>query len=334
VTAGQLDGSSPEGAIDELGQLCQARLRHLVEVREPLVLISQIQRSGGTLLSQLFDGHPQCHAHPQEVHIGHPKKRVWPRLDLSSPESWFGMLREDMVWKLLAKGYRKENAAGEVFPFLFSPTLQELAFEASVAGRRPEGERDVLDCYFTSYFNAWLDNHNLYTGPKRIVTGFTARLAMSLGNVRRYFAVYPDGTLISIVRDPRGWYASARAYHKRYQELEPALSWWRRSVEAALTASERYPGRVVLLTYEQLVEEPDATIAALAERLGIEMVPELLTPSFNGRPIKANTSFSVSRYGVVAERSRAYRDLLDAEEIAQVERLAGDLYERAAERAL
>ena len=56
--------------VDEYRYLCQARLKHLVEVREPLVLISQIPRSGGTLLSQLFDGHPECHAHPGELEIG------------------------------------------------------------------------------------------------------------------------------------------------------------------------------------------------------------------------------------------------------------------------
>ena len=62
----------------------------------------------------------------------------------------------------------------------------------------------MLDAYFTSYFNAWLDNQNLYTGPKRVVTGFTPRLAMDEGSVERFFAAYPDGTLVSIVRDPRG----------------------------------------------------------------------------------------------------------------------------------
>ena len=47
------------GEIEEYHELCRARLDHVVPVREPLVLISQIQRSGGTLLSQLFDGHPE-----------------------------------------------------------------------------------------------------------------------------------------------------------------------------------------------------------------------------------------------------------------------------------
>jgi hypothetical protein len=319
----------------EYRQLVRARLKYTVDVREPLVLISQVQRSGGTLLSQLFDGHPECHAHPQELHIGYPKKRIWPELDLGQPGTWFDVLHEKIAWKQLRKGYRKENAARERFPFLFLPTLQKAVFDRCVKKRTVECERDVLDCYFTSYFNAWLDNHNLYTGPKRVVTGFTARLAMEPGNVERFFEVYPDGALISLVRDPRGWYASARAYHRRYDELEPALGWWRRSAEATLAASEHHGARVLVLTYEQLVRETKATMGRVADRLGITMSQTLLTPTFNGRPIQANSSFAIGgAYGVRAERSSAYRDLLDTDEIARINELAGDLYECACARSL
>ena len=60
------------------------------------------------------------------------------------------------------------------------------------------------------------------------------------------------------------------------------------------------------------------------------MRPELLVPTFNGRPIRANSSDRVQGYGVRAERTEAWRDRLDAETVARVEELAGDLYERAA----
>src|SRR5437667_1135310 len=84
-----------EQAVREHQLLVDMRLRYQVPVREPLALISQISRSGGTLLSQLFDGHPQCHAHPDELMIGYPRRRHWPQLDLQdSPERWFEMLAE------------------------------------------------------------------------------------------------------------------------------------------------------------------------------------------------------------------------------------------------
>jgi Sulfotransferase family len=216
----------------------------------------------------------------------------------------------------------------DVFPFVFSLKLQREIFERCAAGAT--SEREVLDAYFTSYFNAWLDDHNLYTGPKNAVVGFTPRLAMELDRVERFFAAYSDGLLVSIVRDPRGWYASARRHRRYYADLEQAIGLWRASTESALEAAGRFGDRVVVLTYEQLVEDPERTVSALAARVGIAMTPELLVPTFNGRPIRANSSEAVDRTGILRERGGAYRDVLDRETIAAIERQAGDLYERAA----
>jgi hypothetical protein len=318
--------------LDEYARLFAARLEHLVEVREPLVLISQIQRSGGTLLSQLLDGHPECHAHPGELHIAKPRKYNWPPLDLGRPERWFDVLFEAPARDYLLRGYKKPSTKRhdhDVFPFLFLPRLQQAIFEQCVAGRLVERERDVLDCYFTSYFNAWLDNQNLYSGSKKIVTAFVARLSGELANVERFFAAYPDGTLISIVREPCAWYASAQKYRWRYADLEESVRRWRRSTTAAIEAGTRFPDRVAVLTYDLLVLETEATMRRLADRLGITMSPELLTPTFNGRPIRANSSTPVERHGILTDRTTAYRDSLDTATIDRIQELAGPLYEQA-----
>jgi hypothetical protein len=322
------------GELEEYRVLCRARVEHLVAVREPLVLVSQIQRSGGTLLSQLLDGHPECHADPFELKIGYPRKENWPPLDLARPDSWFELLFHARAVKLFVGGYAKQaktEHALDRFPFLLLPRLQKAIFDACVAGGRVERERDVLDCYFTSYFNAWLDNQNLYAGPKRVVTGFTPRLAMDPANLERFFAAYPEGTLISIVRDPRAWYVSASKHMPEYYgEVEAALGLWRLSAEAGLGAVERFGERVLLLTYDQLVLETEATMGRVAERIGITMSPLLLLPTFNGRPIRANSSEPVERYGVLPERASAYRDSLDSDTLRRIAQLAGDLYDRAA----
>ncbi len=319
--------------LEEYEALTELRSNHLVPVREPLVLISQIQRSGGTSLSQLFDGHPEVHAHPHEICIGKPEKWDWPPLDLAAPETWFATLHEPLLAEWIETGFVKDltelrkQRDPDVFPFVFSLKLQRAIFDRCAAGAA--AEREVLDAYFTSYFNAWLDNHNLYTGPKKAVVGFTPRLAMELGRVERFFAAYPDGLLVSIVRDPRGWYASARRHRKYYADLEQSLGLWRASTESALEAAERHGDRVVVLTYEALLEDPEAAMSALAARVGIEPTPDLLVPTFNSRPIRANSSDAVERTGILPERRDAFRDVLSADEIARIDRLAGDLYERA-----
>jgi Sulfotransferase family len=318
----------------ELSQLQATRLAHIVPVCEPLVLISQIQRSGGTLLSQLLDGHPEAHAHPGELCIGKPKKWDWPPLDLERPETWFEVLFEPQVDLYLREGFLKEKPLlgqldPDVFPFVFSPRVQRAVFEQCVADRRPDTERGVLDCYFTSYFNAWLDDQNLYAGPKKVVSAFTPRLAMEPERLARYLAAYPDGTFVCIVRDPCAWYASASKHRSHYADVRESIGLWRQSAETALDACGRHPDRVLVLTYEQLVAETEATMRRVAGRIGLSWSSVLLVPTFNGRPTLANSTEPVDRRGVLPERATAYRESLDRRAIEAVERAAGDVYERA-----
>ena len=43
------------------------------KLNQDLIIIGQIQRSGGTLLSQLFDSHSEIHSYPSELRLTNPK---------------------------------------------------------------------------------------------------------------------------------------------------------------------------------------------------------------------------------------------------------------------
>ncbi len=86
------------------------RAAFIVPIRQPLLLISQIQRSGGSLLCQLLDGHPQLHVHPSELHIGRPNKYFWPQLDINaSAKALFDLLCEHPARTHATTGYSKEG---------------------------------------------------------------------------------------------------------------------------------------------------------------------------------------------------------------------------------
>jgi Sulfotransferase family len=300
-------------------------------VREPLVLISQVQRSGGTLLSQLFDGHPEVHAHPGELHIG-PGKAHWPDLSLDdSADEWFDRLFERITLEFIDHGYSKTTegarAAGtfDVFPFHFDPVLQRELFLRTAEGAATQ--REVLDAYMTSYFNAWLNNANLLTGPKRLVAGFAARLAMNKPDLAAYFRDYPDGTLVTIVREPRGWFESSRRYQRHHEDVTRAMSTWSRSTRSSLRARELYGDRVVIVSFEHLVLDTEGIMRRLAQRLGLTFSDELLVPTFNGRPIRADSSRAVHQYGVVQDRAEPPR--LDRAAEATIAETADTLYAKA-----
>jgi len=317
---------------DDLKRALRPRRENVVPVREPLVLICQAQRSGGTLLARLFDGHPECHAHPHELLIGYPKPHTWPELPLDEdPDLWFGKLRERYLSTLFTKGQRRLplKASGEKFrasyPFIMPPGFQRLLFLDEVGRRAPLGsEREVLDCYMTSLFNAWLDNQNLRGVEKRWVVGFSPRRAWGDG-LDRFESIYPDGRLISILRDPLSWFTSAQG---RDEAADPdvLLGVWMRSAREMLEAEQRLGERFRVVRFEELVLDTPGAMRRLASWLGIDYDERLATPTFNGYPVGPNSSFETSQTGVVQEPVERYRELLTDDQQEHIRSECEELY--------
>jgi hypothetical protein len=299
---------------------------HIQTVNLPLALISQIQRSGGSLLSQLFDGHPEIHAHPHELKIGFPKKYTWPKLDLNdNPRRWLEILFEHSVLNHFKNGYKKQRNMDETFLFLFLPSVQNALFYKYLSGLDSIRLRDVLDAYMTSYFGAWLNNQN-NGGNKKFITAFTARLAMFAENMKSFFEIYPDGRLISIVRDPKNWYPSATKHKPLvYGDIAESLQLWGQSAKAMLRNRETYGDRVCILTFEDLICKTEAVMRYLAEFLEITFDDCLLIPSFNKYPIRANTSFKDPQHGIIESTLNRYKTL-DQKELDIIEDMTAGLY--------
>jgi hypothetical protein len=316
----------------DVQRLLEQVVEYLVPVDQPLVLVSQIQRCGGTLLSQLLDGHPELHVHPSELHIGHPRKDVWPEFVLAAgPKQHFETLVERPHKDLFAEGYRKrmrehEQYDDELFPFLQPPSLLASLFRL-VVPRQPARVREILDAYFTAYFNAWLDNRHLRDGPKRWIAAFTPRLAWDESRAR-FFADYPDGRLIAVLRDPHDWYASARAHHRRYSDCEQAITEWVLGAHEIAAAARERPDSTLVLRFEDLVRETRPAMALVADWLGIARSETLAQPTFNDLLIRANSSFTVSSSGIVPQAVGRGRSLSRAD-AALIERLAHEPYAQA-----
>ena len=226
-------------------RLGRYRLEHPVLVNQPIILISQIQRSGGTMLSRLLDDHPQILAHPYELSWGRPEKWHWPDPDPGArPRDLFAQLTQDWVIRLSRRAYYKkgEKRRVTIHPFIFDYPLQRDLFQQLMQERPPSSPRGVLDHYLTSLFNAWYDYQNLYRGgDKRFVSAFTPRVLMEPLSVERFDRQYPDGLVLSSVRHPAGWYASAirHKYEERYGSLAAVLDLWLRSTRTILDAKAR-----------------------------------------------------------------------------------------------
>ena len=309
--------------LQNLRRICS---EHTIPVTSPLALLSQIEHSGGSFLNHLFDGHPELHAHPHELMIGYPEKHLWPKIDLDDrPERWFEILFEDIVNEHNREGYRRGREDNKTFPFVFLASLQREIFLSYLGSIQPITQRDVFDAYMTSYFGAWLSNQN-YNGPKKVVTALSSKLAMTKENMELFFEVYPEGRLISLVRDPKNWFSAVRRRRTgKYGDVGQAINHWRESAQAALRNKERFDDRVCLINFEDLVSKTRAVMLYLAEFLGIEFDDILLIPTFNTLPFEIHISFQGEDHGKVKSH-RSGVETATAEELNTIERMTGEIY--------
>ena len=315
----------------------------------PLVLISQAQRSGGSLLNQLFDAHPALAAYPGELRFGYMVTDDWPPLDTRlGAEGNFRSLFDLKFYRLMRRGYVKGGGkilsedgrelidrSPERYRFLLVPRVQYLVFKELFKREPPESQREILNHFFTSHFNAWLDYQG-HLEDKRWITSFAPRLAIEADASATFFDNYPDGRLIQIIRDPWSWYSSAKRHRRAVRHgtsSQELLEMWSVSAESMLRNKSRNGDGVIIVAFEDLIDRTEPIMRRLARELGIAYTSILLEPTFNGRTIRANSSFATEESGVI-KAPLACGEMLSGEERQLIETHCLDLYERVAAKAL
>ncbi len=252
-----------------------------------------------------------------------------------SPKLWFEALFEHDLITHFKDGYKKDKRDDRVYAFIFPPALQYKLFLACLSRQENATERDIMDAYMTSYFVAWLNNLNI-GGEKKYITAFTPRLSMRQENMQSFFKTYPDGRLISIVRDPKNWYPSARGHQivkNKYDNIGKAIDQWNESTEAMIRNKREFTKQVCLLRFEDLVNKTETVMRYLASFLDIDFDPILLTPTFNKTLIQANTSFQHEK-GEIQTATLNRHQSLTAEEIELIGKLSKNQYQQVLEKVV
>jgi hypothetical protein len=135
-----------------------------------------------------------------------------------------------------------------------------------------------------------------------------------MDNMESFFQIYPDGRLISIVRDPKNWFPSAVRHDPvKYGDIKSALGLWNESTQAMIRNKEKFGERVCVVKFEDLVSRTELVMRHLAHFLDIQFDEILLTPTFNKSSIRANTSFEMEQSGILNSTLTRYKTLRDEE---------------------
>ena len=274
--------------LEDILQIC---LQHISPVTAPLSLVSQISCSGGLLLTRLLDGHSKLHAYPHVFAVDVPNKGSWPKIDIKrKPEEWLNTFSKAIAVTGIREGFKQGKEDNARFPLIYLPILEKQIFIKYLESVQPLNTRHVFDAHMTACFGAWLNYQN--HGPdKKFITTYAPGLTLQNEAINNFFEIYPDGRLISIIRDPVHWFSSAsRREPQIYGDIESALGHWKKNVRATMEVREKFADRVCIIQFESLIDRTESVMRHLANFLGITYEDILLEPTFNGIPIQSASS--------------------------------------------
>ena len=130
---------------------------------------------------------------------------------------------------------------------------------------------------------------------------------------------WPEARCIQTIRDPRDNYASYRRKHPDWTP-EVFANLWRTTTHRGWSNWKRYgEERYLVIRYEDLVNELEATLAIVRDFMGIDDDPTLRQPSRNGVPWGGNSMFGERFNGVSANPIGRYRTALDRDSVQRLE---------------
>jgi len=313
------------------------------QLHQPVIFISQLSRSGGSLLSSLFDNVPEIFAFPKEVKFGAIKKTL---PDLKSfcnelpEEILMRFINENGIFKDAMRGDYKKGTKAAV-PFEFERAQFESTFYRLWRENTPTTGRELMTIFFTAFFSSWTNYPKHSIECKQFISGFASWTAMDPKNIERFFGYYSDGFLIQIVRDPVSWYESVSARNlqktslKRkelfpiYAGIDAAISSYEQQWNITQNYMKTYGDKLLLLNFDSLINNRERTMRRVSERLGIAYSDSMLIPSFAGRKIEGNSSFN-DRYKKHVDRNT----ILDSKEKIQLEEKLNPIYEQVEKLSL
>lgn len=258
------------------------------KINQDLVIIAQIQRSGGTLLSQLFDSHHEIHSYPSELRLTNPK------FDWSGKFNFTTFFNDRLLVSSAKKNDYKKDGSGlkrdlNKNEFKFDFFLQKIIFENK---KNKSNLRDNLDAYFTSFFNSF-KNYNNKKGIKKYIIAFLPRFIFKLENLDLFYDIYSNGKIICVIRSPLNWLASAINHSEAYKkDPTEALNLWKKSSLRTIEAKEKFKDKLLIVDFDDLINDTEETMKKLCKNLKLEFHKTLNSPSFNGELIRSNSSFN------------------------------------------
>lgn len=281
------------------------------------LFVAGMSRSGTTLLATALDSHPSISMAYELLPAGLPEPRECLSLLASAieavgtdPRALAAHLRDNQAAALAT--FVRRSARSSVGPDELQVVFREYQATVSVPLHTIEGRAHIS---------------RLVAERKRLAEGtHISGFKLNSPSVREFDRVFEHARYIYILRDPRDVLASHIANDFDRSPADVARS-WNNYTSKFLAFQKKNPSRATLVRYEDLVEEPKATLERLVAQVGIPFHPDMLAfadSDVSSQALQHNNAANLQR-GFFTTSVGRWAGRLDLDSVSEIESACGEL---------
>lgn len=235
-------------------------------------------RSGTTLLSRLLDNHSQLSVFPEETLY-----RKWSKLTFSSPSQCVDYLEKNTLVGHLNKDNEKENihkARGIIKNANFQYDTFIENFKSKIPGLK------TTEIYENLHY-AYIQSHFGDCDLKNIQY-FVEKTPANESRLHSFFNSWSDAKAVYIYRHPLDVIYSHSLKNNQWHLMDSSdfirrVINWKNSLQAIRKSSIRYPDKILIIGYEDLISNTRQMMKNIADFLNISEDESLLKPTYMGK---------------------------------------------------
>ncbi len=288
-----------------------------------LIMISAMYENGGNTTHRMLDGHPELFVYPFESQLGTsmsshfiqtlvPFRYCWPEFPLTNDAASDYELFYDEELKTRTRVPARSKFKDADLDL--SEAERKELFAKCMEGK-PRTRAHLIEAFFTSTFDSW--KNCARSGQEKAYVGYSPVIGL---DAEKIFADLPHAQIIHVIRNPYSGYADTK---KRPFPLSLKKYVWTWSImqHMAATYASMYPKNFHLIRFEDMVQDPKASLSGLCDQLGISYSDTLLYPSWNGVKLEKIYPWGTIRTPT-PEANIATANELTADEKAEIRSMA------------
>ena len=249
------------------------------------IMISAMYENGGNTTQRLLDGHPELFSYPFESQPGskyvqdyigslYPLKYRWPVFPLhQTPEEDYETIIDE---ECKVRSKTPQSSKFRDWPMEMNDKDRKRIFVHYMEGK-PRTRGNLMESFFRASADAWKDYKR--SGKECGYVGYSPIVGVDADKI---VADFSDSHVLNIVRNPWSAYGDTK---KRAVPLSIShyMTGWCLHQQSALTFSQKFPGRVHVLRFEDIIVDPVGVLSAFLAKVGVGSSPTLAKPSWNGK---------------------------------------------------